>query len=68
MHRRMEDKIRDLCEQAVAEKDPAELHSILVKLRDALHQQIGRLRTKLSAYPVARERRDRTPGLDSKNS
>ena len=60
MRRRMEDKIRQLCEQAVAEKDPAKLRRTLIDLRDALHQHIGRIRTKLVDYPVALERRNRT--------
>jgi hypothetical protein len=68
MHRRMEDKIRQLCEQATAEEDSAKLGRILVELRSAIHQHIGRLRTKLATYPVGVERRDRKPELDSGNS
>jgi len=67
MNRRVEDMIRDLCERAVDEKDPAKLQRILLQLRDALHQHIGRIRTKLSAYPVTIERRQRGPKPDSKN-
>jgi hypothetical protein len=68
MHRRMEDRIRDLCEQAVGETDSAKLRGILLELRDALHRHIGHIRTKLSAYPVAVERRGRPYNGDPKNS
>lgn len=59
MHRRTEDRIRYLCEHAVVEKDPAKLRRTLIELRDAIHQHIGRLRTKLAEYPVLEERRER---------
>lgn len=58
MHRRMEDRIRQLCEQTVAEKDPKKLRRILLELQNALHQHIGRIRQKLADYPVAIERRN----------
>jgi hypothetical protein len=68
MHRRMEDRIRQLCEQAVTEEDPAKLRRTLVDLRDAIHQHVGHLRTRLGGYPVASERRDRKPDNNPKNS
>ncbi len=65
MHRRMEDTIRQLCEQAISEKDPDKLRHTLVELRNAIHQHVGHLRTKLAAYPVTVERRERKPGVNS---
>ena len=53
--RRMEDKIRSLCEQILAESgDPIPR---IVELRDALHRYVQRLRDKLARYPVTEERR-----------
>jgi hypothetical protein len=57
---RMEDKIRRLCRQLIAaEDDQEEFRSILVDLRDALHQHIERLRTHFATYPFVIERRVR---------
>jgi len=51
----MEDKIRSLCEQILAESgDPIPR---IVDLRDALHSYVQRLRDKLAHYPVPVERR-----------
>jgi hypothetical protein len=56
----MEDKIRRLCRQLIAaEDDQEEFRSILVDLRDALHQHIERLRTHFATYPFVIERRVR---------
>jgi hypothetical protein len=56
----MEDKIRRLCTQLLAAKDhEEELGSVLVELRDALHQHIERLRAHFASYPFAIERRVR---------
>jgi hypothetical protein len=55
---RMEDKIRRLCTQLLAAKgDEEEFRSILAELRDALHQNIERLRARFAAYPFVIERR-----------
>ena len=55
---RMEDKIRRLCTQLLAAKDDEEeFRSILVELRNALHQNIERLRARFAAYPFIVERR-----------
>jgi hypothetical protein len=57
---RMEDKIRRLCTQLLAAKDDEEeFRSILVELRDALHQHIERLRARFATYPFVVERRMR---------
>lgn len=55
---RMEDKIRRLCTQLLAAKDDEEeFRSILVELREALHQHIERLRARFATYPFVLERR-----------
>ena len=59
MHRRMEDRIRSLCEQLTAEKDAKKLQPMLVELRDTLHQHIARMRDRLAEYPLSVERRNR---------
>ena len=57
---RMEDKIRRLCTQLLAAKDDEEeFRSILVELREALHQHIERLRARFATYPFVIERRVR---------
>lgn len=55
--RRMEDKIRILCAQLLAASDDHEGLTLIVALRDELHQHIERLRAKLVHYPVSTERR-----------
>ena len=56
----MEDKIRKLCTRLLAAKEDAEeFRSILGELRDALHQNIERLRVRFAAYPFVIERRVR---------
>lgn len=59
--RRMEDKIRSLCAQILAEQDEAKLTSLIVDLRGQLHRHIERLRAKLVDYPVTIERRNSSP-------
>jgi hypothetical protein len=44
MFRRLEDRIRSLCAQAVATEDLAELNTILESLRAAIHEHTERLR------------------------
>jgi len=55
--RRLEDRIRDLCAKAVVTTDPAELNVILEQLSAALHDQVERIRTRVSEPRVAPERR-----------
>jgi hypothetical protein len=43
MHRRLEDRIRELCAKAVTAQEP-ELHAILNALRSALREHNRRLR------------------------
>jgi len=57
--RRVEDKIRRLSEQLLAAEEDKELGPMLVELREALHQYIQRLRTRLADYPIVVERRVR---------
>ena len=59
--RRMEDKIRTLCAQLLAEQDEAKLTLLIVELRNELHQHIERLRAKFANYPVIIERRNHFP-------
>jgi hypothetical protein len=65
--RRVEDKIRRLSEQLLAAEEDKELGPMLVELREALHQYIQRLRTRLANYPIVVERRVRNvippPGI-----
>jgi hypothetical protein len=57
--RRVEDKIRSLSAQLLAVEEDEQLRPILVELREALHQHIQRLRTRLADYPIVVERRVR---------
>jgi hypothetical protein len=57
--RRVEDKIRKLSAQLLAAEEDEELRSMLVELREALHQHIERLRARLADYPIVVERRVR---------
>lgn len=56
--RRLEDRIRKLCADAVAAADPAELNSILQKLTAALCDHTRRVRQLADARPNL-ERRHR---------
>ena len=55
--RRMEDKIRSLCQQIVAERDEKKATSLIVRLRDELHQHVEQFRARLGTYPGIIERR-----------
>ena len=56
MRRRKEDKIRLLCSQAIAEKDPEKFTLIITELRTALHLQVAELRKRLTeGTPQRRE-------------
>jgi hypothetical protein len=56
--RRIEDKIRSLCQRIVAEQNEGKATSLIVRLRDELHQHVEQLRTRLGRYPTAIERRN----------
>jgi hypothetical protein len=56
MTRRLEDRIRSLCAQAVATEDSAELREILKSLRSAIHEHTQRLR-KAAVDPQVKQRR-----------
>ena len=49
----LEDRIRELCSQAVQEDDAQELNRILGELKLALHEHTERLRAMLSLYPIS---------------
>jgi hypothetical protein len=55
--RRLEDRIRRLCAQAVDTSDLADLAVILEQLGAALHDHIDRLRKLAAARPLPPERR-----------
>jgi hypothetical protein len=55
--RRLEDRIRRLCTQAVASTDISELSQILEQLTAALHDHIERLRKLAAMRPLPPERR-----------
>ena len=55
--RRLEDRIRKLCGQAVATTDLSELSQVLEQLTAALHDHIERLRKLAAMRPVPPERR-----------
>jgi hypothetical protein len=57
--RRMEDKIRKLCQEIVDTKDDGILVERLVELRAVLHQHVESLRERVAEYPVSNERRSR---------
>jgi len=71
--RRVEDRIRELCAEAVEEQNPRQAEMILAELQQAIHQYTQRLRHRaaavLSGYsniPLDRRkvpyhRRDRSP-------
>lgn len=57
MSRRLEDRIRRLCAQAVSTADPDELNEILQQLKAALREHTGRLRKLATKRPIPPERR-----------
>jgi hypothetical protein len=59
MRRRMEDKIRDLCSQVIAEQDPEKFTTIILELRTALRIHIQNIpRKALSNTPHRRAEDD----------
>ena len=52
MHRRLEDRIRELCAKALTAQE-SELHAVLSALRSALREHIERLRRLAAAKLVA---------------
>jgi hypothetical protein len=57
MHRRMEDRIRKLCAEFVAEKNPEKSRELSEQLRAELHQFVEMLRAKVTQYPIIEQRR-----------
>lgn len=58
MRRRLEDRIRDLCAQAIAADGGPELDVIIPELRRAIHEHIERLRKKAAEKLLIRENGD----------
>ncbi len=56
---RMEDRIRRLCSQILANTEDEEIEPLLVELREALCLYIECLRGRLASYPFLMERRKR---------
>ena len=67
MFRRLEDRIRELCNWALESQDPAELNQIARLLRAAHREHIERLRISAVNPPVA-ERRSLIPPLRSSSN
>ena len=58
MLRRMEDRIRKLCDALVIEQNPAMAEALVKQLREELHGYVAGLRTKAAKYPfIIKERR-----------
>jgi hypothetical protein len=57
MNRRMEDRIRELCNKAVATNDSAELDKIIPQLMHLLHLQVEVLRYRIANFVSIPERR-----------
>jgi|HubBroStandDraft_2_1064218.scaffolds.fasta_scaffold131486_2 hypothetical protein len=58
MARRLEDRIRRLCAEAVAAKDAADANAVLQQLSSALHEHVQRLRSNIvTPAPFFPERR-----------
>ena len=57
MKRRMEERIRKLCGEAVAERDPEKARELSRELRTELHNFIEALRARAPDYPGTGERR-----------
>jgi len=53
----MEDRIRKLCAEVIAESDSEKARELGQQLRAELHDFIGGLRARVSSYPVIEERR-----------
>jgi hypothetical protein len=47
-----EDNIRELCQQAVEENDPAKAEELLYQLREEIHAHIEKLPERMARYPV----------------
>jgi hypothetical protein len=60
MDRRMEDRIRKLCAEVIAESDPERARELSRELRMELHDFIAELRARVSSYPVVADRRAQT--------
>jgi hypothetical protein len=56
MLRRLDDRIRALCAEAVQTKDPAEIHNIFSQLGAAIKEHVGRLRRLAVNSPNSQRR------------
>jgi len=58
VNRRLEDRIRQLCEALIATDDDAEEFPFLaVELKSSLKEHIERIRSQVVAYPPGKDRR-----------
>lgn len=60
--RRLEDRIRKLCADAIQCADPAELDRTMERLKSALHDHTIRVRKTVAAHRIRRERRNPAAG------
>lgn len=58
--RRLEDRIRNLCNDAINAADDAELNLIMERLKSALHEHAGRIRSMVAVPPTQHDRRKPT--------
>lgn len=56
----MEDRIRNLCLDAITAADDAELNLIMERLKSALHEHAGRIRSMVTLPPTQHDRRKPT--------
>jgi hypothetical protein len=52
MPKSLDNRIRELCAEAVATPESPELEEILRQLQEALHEHTNRLRKMVASYPV----------------
>lgn len=60
MSKRLEDRIKELCAEAIATPESPELNVVLKQLQDALHEHTDRLRDMAASRRVRVERRSPT--------
>jgi hypothetical protein len=55
--RRIDDRIRKLCQELIAEQDLEKFQSLAAEFREAIHEYVQRLRARLDDYPIVHDRR-----------
>src|SRR6202167_658355 len=67
MLNRLEDRIRELCAQAVASSNSSGFNEVIHELQSALHEHTKRLRKRFLS-PIVPERRQKPPDAPSAGS